>query len=335
MRKLFTVFVYIFYCFLFTSISIHAQNKISKEDIFFAYLFQKGKDAPRSWDFNNYIKAFDFDYYKSISNNEFELKDYSNLVQKKVHNGINRIKSIGSFYFSGTTDIGTYDFQRNAFIYPIKRLIVPEPQHTFSNLTGGDGFHLRLLTVNQYDFSDFILPMSPEKAKVFLSRMPKNRSGQIDRKIYYRIKFKLVTVNDAFDETLSSNFSRYPTYAVTIAIENIEYYEDPSNTKKLVIQYPKSTKIEPITFDENINLKEGISYIYFHNKGFYADLVDDDDVVITYQKIGFPEIVYKERITKLGNNQIKDVIESNYTGGYGFYFLTVNKDVKIRLTKKS
>lgn len=296
------------------------QKIATKEDVFFNYIASKKNIFTPNIYYNFYVRNFDHNKYLAIANNEFDRKDFSSVIEKKVRDGVNETKDAERFYYSvGPISIGEYDFNLNAFVRNDVKFTPLAYNYIFYPLIKSEGDrNVQINTASVDDFPSFNLKMSPADARKFLEQK-KDVNGSTNKNIIAVLKFRFI--NDIFgmkDENI-----------LTIYVDQVDLYSDNSLKVKLASIKSNNPMIKGFS-QENLFMDPNKTYLYLHNeRDFYFRLEGADEAILTFSKInGNIKAGWKTRIWKENGITRSDFFDVH--GELGGYF-TVKVDKKISL----
>lgn len=218
-------------CFLTWVVNAQSFSEITNEKAFF-YIMAinnlKPTDALKAKDYIDFYGcSFDTYDYKNSTKDEFEKNSYRERIKTKILAGINKVNFNDKFSSTGNLMLGEYSFSDHFF--PITSFgsqldisiccpgyngVSSCPIRIYMN-----GLKEQVINKNNFNWA---LKMSEEEASAFIKRR-KDNNGDIDRKVYCRITYSIV----------SEKYSYYDAHRFKSFFYSIDVYEDSYLTKKI------------------------------------------------------------------------------------------------------
>lgn len=189
------------------------ENKKLNDSIAFAY-FVKSTSIPTEKFSEEYLYRFMNDLYKSSHEDEFEYHNSISKAKKELASILPNVDFSIDFSLYTTFYLDNYDFENKGFLIRAEN---PKYEVTKAvNWSKYPAIHIVFPEFEKYRF----VSIDPEMANSYVKRK-KDKYGDVDRKVYAKINYKIVDVGEA---KLDLD-SRYSGNLLFGKISSIELYE--------------------------------------------------------------------------------------------------------------
>ena len=176
-----------------------------------------------------YLYLFENKIYSKVREDEFEFNNQLKNTEKKFIDIKSKLDTNQIFKLNFTDEIGNYDFEKSSFpiLWKSNGLQLLSDKWEFSTPEDINKNKIQLtdLRINFNNAASFsLLPIIQEKAN-FLIKKRKDLSGQVDRKIYMQIHFKIKEIKNGNDSGFKQTFIIGEKYLMC-KILKIDFFED-------------------------------------------------------------------------------------------------------------
>lgn len=247
-----------------------------------------------------YANVFDSYNYKQARNDEFALNSYAKGLNQIVRSGIEAVDFNEIFALPTNAQIGQYSFSKQSF--PIK-INLKKRIRIYS-----DDCFLKIkieYAVNSNSF-DWELKMAEEQAKAFIQGRKDSR-GNVDRKIFLRLKYSIL---DKKGDPPSIGSGNAIGRNFIIYIHSIDVFGDNRYSKKIASLEPEIDYYDKV---HGIKIKDGQVISYFDSN---------------WNSVGDKENAFYYTIINYSNGKITGPVKSYlistdklyFEGNFGDYY---------------
>lgn len=200
-------------------ISLTKDDLLDEEKAFLSFLKSQNSIHPYT---EEYLARFEKETLESINDDEFAYREKIESIRKKLQSKVKSIDSSNFYYISAIIDFGQYNFEESFLPLKIGKNssfpIMRKGIYDIGRLSKYKKTKLDLFFTNGEKYQNLYLEKE-EARRLIRSKKDKN-SGEIDRKIYGLIKFKI-----NYEKTNNSNLNvKTNKNKIVGVIENIKFY---------------------------------------------------------------------------------------------------------------